>query len=176
MTGMETRIGYTVLLGVVAIERLVELGVSRRNVRRALARGAREAGRGHYPWMVALHSSFLAACLLEVHGLRRPWVPALGVPMLLVLAGAMATRYWVIHALGGRWTTRVLYVPGDRLVTTGPFRWCRHPNYAAVAAEIVALPLVHTAWITAAVFSTANAVLLRRRIAVEENMLRRFGG
>lgn len=169
-----TRLAYSALVGLVAIERLVELAISNRNVRRALARGAVEAGHEQYPWMVALHGSFLAACLVEAWALRRPFVPAIGVPMLAVLAGAMALRYWVIGALDGRWTTRVVYVPGDPLVATGPFRWVSHPNYVAVVAEIAALPLVHTAWITAGVFSLANAILLRRRIATEEDVLRRY--
>jgi methyltransferase len=88
----------------------------------------------------------------------------------------MALRYWAIASLGGRWTTRVVYVPGDPLVVTGPFRLVRHPNYAAVVAEVAAIPLVHTAWLTAVVFSVANAWLLRRRIGVEDALLDRLAG
>lgn len=173
MVTSASRIAYTVLVGAVAVQRLVELAVSKRNLERALERGAEEAGRDHFRWMVTLHVTFLAACLVETWGLRRPWVPALGASMLAVLVAATALRYWVITTLGVRWTTRVVYVPGDPLVTGGPFRWVRHPNYLAVAAEMAALPLVHTAWITAAVYSIANALLLRERIAVEEDLLRR---
>ncbi|HSK10093.1 MAG TPA: isoprenylcysteine carboxylmethyltransferase family protein [Vicinamibacterales bacterium] len=168
---MESRVAYTALVVAVGVERLLELLISARNERRARARGAVEAGRGHYPAMVALHASFLAACPLEVWALHRPWRPALGVPMVAVLLAAGATRYWVIHALRGRWTTRVLYVPGDPLVTAGPYRWLRHPNYVAIVAEMAALPLVHGAWLTAAVFSAANALVLRRRIAAEERLI-----
>jgi methyltransferase len=171
---VDTRIAYTLLVAAVAVQRLLELLVSRRNIRRALARGAVEAGAGHYGWMVALHASFLVACVGETWGLRRPWIPALGWAMVAVLAAASAVRYWVIVTLAGRWTTRVVYVPGDPLVTTGPFRWMRHPNYLVVSIEIAALPLVHTAWITALVYSAANAMLLRRRIAVEEGLLRKL--
>jgi methyltransferase len=166
-----SRTAYTLLVALVALERLVETAVSRRNVRRALARGGVEAGRSDYPWMVALHGGFLAACVLEVRVLDRPWIPLLGLPMLLVVGAGMAVRYWVVASLDGRWTTRVVYVPGDPIVTGGPFRWMRHPNYAAVVAEVAAIPLVHTAWITAVVFSTANAWLLGRRIRVENQLL-----
>jgi methyltransferase len=174
MSALDTRLAYSVLVALVALQRLVELRVSKRNVRRALARGAVEAGAGDYPWMVGLHASFLGGCLLEVWTLDRPWIPALGVPMLLVLLGATALRSWVIASLDGRWTTRVVYVPGDRLVTSGPFRWFRHPNYLVVATEMIVLPLAHGAWITAVLASAANTVLLRRRIIVEEALLERW--
>ncbi len=163
---------YAWLVAAVAVERVIELVISARNARRARARGAIEAGRSHYPAMVALHGAFLAACPLEVWRFDRPWIPAVGIPMLGLVLASQGARYWVIHALQGRWTTRVLYVPGDPTVRSGPFRWVRHPNYMAVAVEIAALPLVHTAWLTALVFSLANALLLTRvRIPAEERLL-----
>lgn len=163
---------YLLLVAAVAAERLIELAVTRRNLAWARSRGAREHGGDHYPWMVATHASFLLACPLEAIGLDRPFVPLLGWPMLGVVASTMALRYWAIAALGRRWTTRVVVVPGLQPVTTGPYRWLRHPNYLAVAVEVAALPLVHTAWITALVWSAANALVLRARIAVEESALR----
>jgi methyltransferase len=167
----DSRVLYTLLVTAVAIERVAELAIARRNLGRALARGAVEAGGSDYPWMVALHGTFLAACLLEVWLLGRRWVPSLGTAMLSVLALSMAVRYWVIASLDGRWTTRAVYVPGDRLVARGPFRWMRHPNYAAVAAEMAAIPLVHGAWLTAIAYSAGNAFLLRRRIRAEEELI-----
>jgi len=85
----------------------------------------------------------------------------------------MALRYWVVKSLRWRWTTRVLCLPGERVVCSGPYRWLRHPNYLAVVVEIAALPLVHTAWLTALVFSIANAVVLHTRIRVEDEALAR---
>ncbi len=164
---------YSLFVAVIALERVAETIVSSHNVRRAFARGGVEAGASHYPAMVALHAALLASSLAEVWLLRRPWIPWLGVAMIGVVAAAMALRYWVIWVLDGRWTTRVVYVPGDPLVAAGPFRWVRHPNYAAVVAEVAAIPLVHGAWLTAVVFTLANAALLRRRIRVEEELLRR---
>lgn len=173
---LDSRVAYSLIVSVVALQRLVELRVSRRNLRQAAARGAVEAGAGHYPWMVALHTAFPVACLVETWALQRPWRPTLGITMLAALAGAAALRWWVIASLGGRWTTRVVYVPGDPLVTHGPFRWMKHPNYLAVAVEIAALPLVHGGWITAIVFSAGNAALLRARIAAESALLGRLAG
>lgn len=175
----DSRVLYTGLVLAVAAARLAELGVANRNRRRLLAEGAVEAGAGHYPAMVALHAAWLAACPAEVWLLGRPLVPPLAAAMLALLAGAMALRYWVIRTLGGRWTTRILVLPGAPLVATGPFRLVRHPNYLAVALEILALPLVHTAWLTATVFTAANAALMAVRIPAEERALaagRQSGG
>ena len=96
--------------------------------------------------------------------------------MLVALTVSMALRYWVIATLGRRWTTRVFCLPGEPVIAGGPFRHLRHPNYLAVVMEIFALPMVHTAWMTAIVFSLANGLLLRRRVRVEEEGLRRYSG
>ncbi|MFG3145881.1 isoprenylcysteine carboxyl methyltransferase family protein [Streptomyces sp. NPDC048243] len=166
-------IWYGLLVAVVAAERVAELVVARRNERWSVARGATVAGQGHYPAMVALHTGLLAGCLVEVGRAGRPFVPALAWPMLAVLAAAQGLRWWCIRSLGPRWNTRVIVVPGLPLVTKGPYRWrrLRHPNYVAVVAEGVALPLVHTAWVTAVVFTVLNAVLLRVRIRCENRAL-----
>jgi methyltransferase len=168
---MDTRLLYTLLVVAVAFGRLIELRIAERHRRSLLARGGFEAGAGHYPWMVALHSAFLLACPLEVWRLGRPFVPALAAPMLVLLALAVALRWWVISTLGERWTTRILVLPGAPLIRSGPFRFLRHPNYLAVVTEIAALPLVHTAWLTALVFSLLNAWLLWVRIHAEEAAL-----
>ena len=168
---VDTRVLFTLVLAAVVAERLVELVVSRRHERRLRARGAVEVGREHYPWMVVLHATFLAACLAEVWFLGRPFVPALAAAMALLVVFAMALRYWTIATLGDRWTTRVLVLPGAPLVTGGPFRFLRHPNYLAVAVEIFAIPLLHSAWLTAALWGGANLAVLAVRIRVEERAL-----
>ena len=161
-----------VVLGATAAERLAELVVSARHVRWAIARGSVESGRGHYPAMVALHTALLVAPAVEVAWAGRPFLPWLGWPALAVVLAAQALRWWCIATLGPRWSTRVVVVPGLPLVTRGPYRVLRHPNYLAVVAEGVALPLVHTAWVTALAFTVLNAVLLLRfRIPAEERAL-----
>ncbi len=176
LLGFDTRLLFTVLVAVVAGQRLLELRVARRNERRQRAAGGVEAGAGHYPVMVALHTLFLVSCVAEVWLLPRPFVPWLAGAMLLVLVVASALRWWVVRTLGGAWTTRVIVVPGAPLAASGPFRFLRHPNYLAVALEIAALPLVHTAYWTAAAFSVANGALLAVRIRTEEEALERHGG
>ena len=169
---MSSQAWFTLLIVAVAVERLAELVVSRGNARWSLRHGGVETGRGHYPVMVVLHTAFLVGALLEVW-LRRPdFIPALGWPMLILVATAQALRVWCIVTLGRRWNTRVIVVPGLPPVSRGPYRFLRHPNYVAVVLEGVALPLVHTAWITALVFSVANAALLRTRIRVENAALK----
>jgi methyltransferase len=164
-------IWYVLLVAAVAAERVAELVVARRNERWSTARGATVAGQGHYPAMVALHTGLLVACPAEVWLADRPFVPALAWPMLAALAGAQALRWWCIGTLGPRWNTRVMVVPGLPLVTSGPYRLLRHPNYVAVVAEGAALPLVHTAWAAAAVFTVLNAALLTVRIRCENRAL-----
>lgn len=164
---------YVVLILAVALERLAELVVSRRNLAWTLSRGGREYGFGHYPFMVFLHTGLLVACLVEAT--HRVLIPALGWSMLAVVILAQGLRWWCITTLGPRWNTRIIVVPGLRLVDRGPYRWLRHPNYVAVVLEGIALPLVHTGWITAAVFTVANAGLLRIRICAENAAMARAG-
>jgi methyltransferase len=162
---------YALLIGAVAAERVAELVVSQRNLSWSRSQGGREFGARHYPAMVVLHTGLLAGCLVEVGVKRRRFVGRLGWPMLGVVLAAQGLRWWCIGTLGRQWNTRVVVVPGAERVTGGPYRVVPHPNYVAVVAEGVALPLVNSAWITALVFSTLNAVLLRERIRVENRAL-----
>jgi methyltransferase len=162
---------YAVLIGLVVAERLAELVVARRNLAWARSEGGIEYGGRHYPWIVAAHVALLAAAPAEVWLLGRPFVPALGWPMLAVVALSQGLRWWCVAALGRRWNTRIVVVPGMPLVTSGPYRWLRHPNYVAVVAEGLALPLVHTAWVTAVAFTAANAILLTVRVRAENAAL-----
>jgi methyltransferase len=171
---LDTRLLYALLVALVAAGRLIELRIAGRNRRALLARGGVEVAPGHYPWMVLQHTAFLICCPLEVWLLGRPFLPLLGIPMLLLVVLATGLRYWVISTLDGRWTTRIVVLPGASPVTGGPYRFLRHPNYLAVIAEILALPLVHTAWLTAIVFSVLNGILLRVRIRDEEDALSRM--
>jgi len=164
---------YTLLVLAVAVERLAELVVARRNAAWTLERDGVEHGRGHYPVMVVLHTGLLAGCLLEPLLADRPFLPALGWPALALTLLAQVLRWWCITTLGPYWNTRVIVVPGARLVGAGPYRFLRHPNYVAVVVEGVALPLVHSAWITATVFTLADAVLLTVRIRCENAALTR---
>jgi len=162
---------YTLLILLVGLERLAEVGVARRNAAWSRARGGVEYGSGHYPVMVLLHTGLLLGCLAETALAHRPFLPALGWPMLGLALAAQCLRWWCVAALGPRWNTRVIVVPGLPPVTRGPYRWLRHPNYLAVVAEGEALPLVHSNWITATVFTLLNAVLLATRVRCEEAAL-----
>lgn len=154
----------------VGLQRLLELRLSRRNERRARARGAVEYGADHYPWMVALHVSWLLSTLVEGF-LRRPEFPAYWpVPLALFLL-VQPLRYRAILSLGERWNTKILVVPGERLVRRGPYRYLSHPNYVVVAVEILTFPLVFGAWITALLFSALNAALLYVRVREENRAL-----
>lgn len=163
--------GFTLLVALVGAERLAELVVARRNQAWARRRGGVEYGRGHYPAIVAAHVGLLGGALLEARFLDRPFIPALGWPMLGLAVLAQGLRWWCIATLGVRWNTRVIIVPDLPLVDEGPYRRLRHPNYVAVVAEGVALPLVHTCWLTALLFTVVNLGLLRTRIRTENAAL-----
>jgi len=162
---------YYALILAVAVERLAELIVAKRNARWAFAQGGKEFGHDHYPIMVTIHTALLLGCLVEPWALHRPFIPWLGWPMLGVVALSQVLRWWCVTTLGRRWNTRVIVLPDAPLVRQGPYRWLHHPNYVAVVAEGIALPLVHTAWLTAVAFTLANAMLLRVRLRVENSAL-----
>ncbi|SKC47527.1 isoprenylcysteine carboxyl methyltransferase family protein [Krasilnikoviella flava] len=164
---------YAALVLATGLERLAELTVSARHARWSFARGGVESGRGHFPAMVVLHTGLLVACVVEVVVADRPFLPWLGWPMLALVLASQGLRWWCIATLGERWNTRVIVVPGLPLVRRGPYRWLAHPNYVAVVVEGIALPLVHTAWVTALAFTVLNAwLLLGFRIPAEERALR----
>jgi methyltransferase len=156
----------------VALQRLLELRLSRRHERILRARGAVERGREHYPLIVALHVLWLLSTLIEVV-LRGPvlWP----VPLALFLL-VQPLRYWAILSLGENWNTRILVVPGAELVRRGPYKYLKHPNYVVVVVEIAAFPLIFGAWVTAIVFSVLNAVLLFVRIREENRALAELAG
>jgi methyltransferase len=153
------------ILALVTLERLIELPIARVNTKRLRAAGGHEIAPGHYPLIVALHAAWLVA--LWLLALDRPVSVALLAVFLLVEIG----RLWVLWTLGKRWTTRIIVVPGETLVRTGPFRLLNHPNYAVVVAEIALLPLVFGLWRTAIIFSLLNALLLTIRIREENRAL-----
>jgi methyltransferase len=163
---------FTALVMAVGLERVAELAVSTRHAAWAFARGGVERGRSHYPVMVVAHAGLLAGALAEAWLAPRTFVPALGWSMLALVVASQALRWWCIASLGDQWNTRVIVVPGLPLVRRGPYGLLPHPNYVAVVVEGLALPLVHTSWLTAVVFTVANAALLRVRIRVEDEALR----
>jgi len=152
------------------IQRFGELAISSQNARLLLARGAREHGREHLPMIIVLHTLFPLALVAEVLLLgARPGAltPLWGG----LFVAAQGLRWAAMRALGDRWSTRVLVLPGAPLVGHGPYRWLRHPNYVAVVIELLAAPLMFGAWRTAAAFSAANLLALRVRIRCEERAL-----
>lgn len=154
-----------IILALVTLQRLAELIVARRNTRALLARGAYEASPGHYPLIVAVHAAWLAALWWLAPGKPVNWW-LIGLFLLLQMG-----RLWVLATLGRRWTTRIIVVPGERLVARGPFRFVPHPNYLVVAGEIAVLPLAFGLWKVALLFSLLNAAVLAIRIRAEERAL-----
>ena len=161
-------LGFVAALGA---QRLFELRLSHRNERRMRRHGGREHAPETYRWIVTLHAAWFAAMLLEVFVGRRKFRPRLAVLAFGVFAAGQVLRLTAIRTLGWRWSTRVMTVPGESPVQHGIYRYIRHPNYLGVELEILAVPLVHCAYLTSAVFGVANALLLRARIRREEQAL-----
>jgi methyltransferase len=156
-----------VVLGLVTLSRLVELPFAAANSRRLLAAGGHEIAPGHYPLIVALHAAWLAAMWWLAPA--RP----VSLPLLALFCLVELGRIWVLFTLGSRWTTRIIIVPGERLVRRGPYKFLNHPNYAVVVSEIALLPLVFGLWRTALVFTLLNAAALTVRIREENRALGR---
>jgi methyltransferase len=159
-------IAAIVILSLVTVQRLVELAIARLHTRALLARGAHEVGAGHYPLIVAVHTAWLASLWLLAPGRPIIW-PLIGLFVML-----QCLRLWVLATLGERWTTRIIVLPGAPLVTSGPYRWLRHPNYVVVVGEIALLPLAFGLVWVALAFSLLNAAVLTIRIRAESGALR----
>ena len=168
---MTSEVLFTALIVLVGLERIAELVVSKRNAAWSFERGGVEYGRRHYAVMVVLHTGLVVGAVVEVWVRRPEVVPVLATAMLVAVVASQTLRWWCIATLGRQWNTRVIVVPGLPLVVDGPYRWFSHPNYVAVVVEGFALPLVHSAWVTAVVFTLANAALLTVRIRVENAAL-----
>lgn len=164
-------VAYLGLLLVVALLRVYELQISRRHQREMVAHGASKVNDPRFRWMVLLHTGVLLGCAGEVIFLRRPFYVAFAAFWFAIFLAANVVRWWVIRTLGEHWNVQVMNSTGLGVITTGPFRYVRHPNYAAVFVEMLALPLIHCAWITAVVGSVAHAVVLSQRLNTEERVL-----
>jgi methyltransferase len=168
---MVSLVAFTLFVALVAIQRLSEVALSRRNEARLRARGAIE----HAPWQVVmlglLHGAWLASIVAEVWLLRPPLRMELALPAMAVFLVGQLLRLAAIRTLGERWTVTVMTLPATPRVGQGLYSWLRHPNYVGVALEIASLPLVHRAVLTAVVFTVLNAVALMLRLDVESRAL-----
>jgi methyltransferase len=162
---------YLALLVVVALLRIVELQISKSHQREMIAQGASKAADPVFRPMVLLHTGVLLGAAVEVVFLHRPFYPVFAAVCFVVFLAANVVRWWVIRTLGEHWNVEVMNSTSMGVITSGPFRYVRHPNYAAVFVEMLALPLMHCAWITAGVGTVAHALVLSRRINTEERVL-----
>lgn len=164
-------VAYLALLTAVGAGRLLELRLSNRHRRSLIAKGARVVKEPHFRWMVFFHAGTLIAAALEVVLLRRPFLPALALTMGILFLLSNGLRWWVILTLAEHWNASVMASANLGVVTTGPYRWIRHPNYVAVFTELVSLPLIYSAWVTALLACVTQLWVLRERLVVEEATL-----
>lgn len=162
---------YLSLLAAVGVLRLVELRISRRHQAQMLSQGAVRVPERHFKWIVAVHTGVLVGAALEVVLLHRPFLPLLAATMFVVFIASNLMRFWVVRTLGNLWSVQVMDSTRIGVVTTGPFRFVRHPNYTGVILEMISLPLIHTAWVTALATSAVYSIVLTLRIRAEERVL-----
>lgn len=168
---MLTKVIFSLIVGGVFVQRLIELGISKRNVSAILAQGGREVGSNSL-WIVkVLQISWFVAMLVEVWALDRPFIPVLSAIAFLFVLMGQGLRYLSMQALGPRWTLPITTVPEGKVIETGVYRYLRHPNWLGVIFEIFFLPLVHTAYLSAIAFSIANAFVIAKRVVREEEAL-----
>lgn len=161
---------FALFFAFIVTQRVVELGIARKNEKWIKSMGAIEYGREHYKYMVSLHVAFLASFLVEVVMLDRslsPFWPAI----LSLFIMTQSLRIWSIQSLGKFWNTKVLILPDASIVKAGPYKFLRHPNYTIVVLEILLIPLMFQAFYTAIVFTLLNAWMLSVRIPLEEKAL-----
>lgn len=164
---------FYIIVGLVIIQRLVELVIAKKNEKKSLAAGGIEYDKKGYSGIVIMHVMFFISLFAEYfyfeHTLNKYWVI-----FLILFIAAQGLRYWAIVLLGSMWNTRIIIVPGSKLVKSGPYKYFRHPNYMAVITELAVLPLMFSCFVTAIVISAVNLLLLKRRIAIEENALEKL--
>ena len=157
-------------IGIVIVQRMIEMVIANRNAKWIKAHGGFEAGRSHYKNIVALHAFFFLSLLIEVTLSNAAFSYISLVPLSLFLL-AQFGRMWALSSLGRFWNTRIMIIPGAKVVAKGPYRYMRHPNYVIVIIEIAMLPLVFQAYMTAILFTILNALVLKKRIRIEEKAL-----
>lgn len=162
---------FMLVIGIVIIQRLVELRVAKNNEKWMKAQGAIEAGASHYPFMILLHTAFFISLIVEVVFFDRTLSPY-WVPLLVIFLLAQAARIWCLTSLGKFWNTKIIILPGANVVQKGPYKFIRHPNYVIVCTEILVLPLLFQAYFTAVLFTILNFIILSIRIPAEERALR----
>lgn len=168
---MVSYLGFTLLILLVAGERIIELVISKRNLDWSFAQGGVEYGRSHYKYMVVIHAFLLIGALAEVWAIRPTLQPLLFWGFFALAMGSQALRWWCIGTLGKRWNILVVIIPGLSAVRGGPYRWFKHPNYVAVVIEGLALPMVGFAWRTALIFTILNIFVLSARLKSENAAL-----
>jgi methyltransferase len=164
---------FTVIISIVILQRVIELIISRRNERWLFSQGAIEYGKDHYKFIVILHTLFFVSMIAEylISG-RYIEFSIINYILLVFFIFLQLMRVWVLSSLGKFWNTKILRIPSTELVSKGPYKYIKHPNYLIVSAEIFILPMIFNLYFTAIVFTILNAVMLRIRIKIENEALK----
>lgn len=162
---------FAIVISIVILQRLVELVVAKRNEQWMRSQGAFEVGAAHYPIMVTMHIAFFISLLAEVILLDRS-LSSMWIILLVIFLTAQVARIWCLTSLGKFWNTKIIILPGADVVQKGPYKWVRHPNYVIVTTELLVLPLMFGAYLTAIIFTLLNVWMLSVRIPAEEKALK----
>ncbi|MBP3952589.1 isoprenylcysteine carboxyl methyltransferase family protein [Bacillus suaedae] len=163
-------IAIYIFITIVIAQRMAEVMIANRNAKWIVSQGGYEVGRDHYKYIVMVHSLFFIALLIEV-SLSRNTATTWAIAPLIVFLIAQVGRVWALSSLGRFWNTRIMILPGAKVIAKGPYRFLRHPNYVIVITELAVLPLIFQAYWTAIIFTVINALILSVRIKKEEQAL-----
>ncbi|WP_037985707.1 isoprenylcysteine carboxyl methyltransferase family protein [Thalassobacillus devorans] len=161
-----------ILLGAILLQRIVELFIAKANRQWAMKHGGKEHGKEHYKWFIALHTLFFISIYFDASLFFDSWRPKAFIGLFIAFSILQLFRAWCILSLGKYWNTRVIIVPGHQLIAKGPYRFIKHPNYWVVLLELIILPLLFQAYITAVLFPILHLLLMKIRIPVEEKALK----
>jgi methyltransferase len=159
---------FIFLISFVIFLRIGELLLSKINEKWLLENGAVEFGSKHYPFIVALHISFILSMVFE-YAVQKS--PAFSLLMLVFFFSILTFKTWVILSLGKFWNTRIYRIPNSPLIKTGPYQFLKHPNYMIVIAEIAIIPMIFNLYYTSIAFSLLNFMMLFVRIKEENKVL-----
>ena len=159
-----------ILAWIVFFPMIVEAIRAAKNEDRQFARGGVEPQGDVYPWMRFAYPGVFAVMLGEGawRGLSADQWLVVG---LVIFTVGKALKWWAIATLGPYWTFRVVVVPGDPLIASGPYRFLRHPNYAGVFLELAGAAVMTHAYVSGPLGVVLFGTLVFIRISIENRAL-----
>lgn len=161
---------------IIVLQRYMEILIAAKNERWMKERGGIEVGQGHYKYFILLHVMFFLFIIIEVQKMSFVKTVPFHLVFFIIFAVAQIGRIWCIYSLGKFWNTKIIVLPKVVLIKKGPYKYLKHPNYVIVFIELLTMPLIFGAYVTALIFPFLHLLLLIIRIPYEDKALGRTPG